>query len=67
MNQTGRPGPQGVEMIVQAPSQKIVAEFAEDVRAGLSKRNQRELPSKYLYDEVGSELFEAICLLPNTG
>jgi L-histidine N-alpha-methyltransferase len=67
MNQTGRPGPQGVEMIVQAPSQKIVAEFAEDVRAGLSKRTQRELPSKYLYDEVGSELFEAICLLPEYG
>src|SRR5689334_9702397 len=67
MNQTGRPGPQGVEMIVQAPSQKIVSEFAEDVRAGLSKRNQRELPSKYLYDEVGSELFEAICLLPEYG
>jgi L-histidine Nalpha-methyltransferase len=54
-------------MIVQAPSQKIVSEFAEDVRAGLSKRNQRELPSKYLYDEVGSELFEAICLLPEYG
>jgi dimethylhistidine N-methyltransferase len=25
------------------------------------------LPSKYLYDEVGSELFEAICLLPEYG
>jgi len=54
-------------MIVQAPSQKVVSDFAEDVRAGLSKRNQRELPSKYLYDEVGSELFEAICLLPEYG
>jgi L-histidine Nalpha-methyltransferase len=54
-------------MIVQAPSQKVNSEFAEDVRAGLTKHEQRELPSKYLYDEVGSELFEAICLLPEYG
>src|SRR5215467_13964986 len=54
-------------MIVQAASQKIVSEFAADVRAGLGKTGQRELPSKYLYDEVGSELFEAICLLPEYG
>ena len=54
-------------MIVQAPSQKVASEFAADVRAGLNKRGQRELPSKYLYDEVGSELFEAICLLPEYG
>lgn len=54
-------------MIVQAPSQKVNSEFAEDVRAGLTKAVQRELPSKYLYDEVGSELFEAICLLPEYG
>jgi dimethylhistidine N-methyltransferase len=33
----------------------------------LTKSGQRELPSKYLYDEVGSELFEAICLLPEYG
>ncbi|HET8966445.1 MAG TPA: L-histidine N(alpha)-methyltransferase, partial [Candidatus Acidoferrum sp.] len=54
-------------MIVQAPSEKAISEFAADVRAGLSKSGQRELPSKYLYDEVGSELFEAICLLPEYG
>src|SRR5262249_1657603 len=54
-------------MIVQAPSQKAPSEFAEDVRAGLTKSGQRELASKYLYDEVGSELFEAICLLPEYG
>jgi len=54
-------------MIVQAPSPKVNSEFAEDVRAGLTKSVQRELPSKYLYDEVGSELFEAICLLPEYG
>jgi dimethylhistidine N-methyltransferase len=42
-------------------------EFAADVRAGLTTPVQRELPSKYLYDAVGSELFEAICLLPEYG
>jgi len=44
-----------------------VSEFAEAVREGLLKPGQRELPSKYLYDEVGSALFEAICLLPEYG
>jgi L-histidine Nalpha-methyltransferase len=42
-------------------------EFAADVRTGLTKSGQRELLSKYLYDEVGSALFEAICLLPEYG
>src|SRR5258707_15047999 len=44
-----------------------VSEFAAAVREGLFKPGQRELPSKYLYDEVGSALFEAICLLPEYG
>jgi len=33
----------------------------------LTKPGQRELPSKYLYDEVGSALFETICVLPEYG
>src|SRR6185436_17960326 len=37
------------------------------VRAGLSLPGQKELPSKYLYDAVGSALFEAICVLPEYG
>ena len=37
--------------------------FAADVRASLQK-SPRQLPSKYLYDELGSALFEAICRLP---
>ncbi len=41
-------------------------EFACDVRAGLTKQ-QRELPSKYLYDELGSALFDAITVLPEYG
>jgi len=42
-------------------------EFAEDVRRGLSKRGQKELYSKYLYDDVGSALFDAITVLPEYG
>jgi dimethylhistidine N-methyltransferase len=37
--------------------------FLEEVTAGLS-RPRKELPPKYFYDERGSELFEAICGLP---
>jgi L-histidine N-alpha-methyltransferase len=44
-----------------------VSEFAADVRASLTKPGQRELPSKYLYDEVGSALFEAISVLQEYG
>jgi len=40
-----------------------LAGFAEDVRKGLSAQPKRFLP-KYFYDELGSQLFEAICLLP---
>jgi L-histidine N-alpha-methyltransferase len=54
-------------MSVLPPSLKAMSEFAADVRDGLTKYGQRELPSKYLYDEVGSQLFEAICLLPEYG
>lgn len=39
------------------------SEFARDVRAGLYKEGQKELPSRYLYDDVGSALFEAITRL----
>lgn len=54
-------------MSTQTMQQGVSSEFAVDVRAGLTKPGQRELLSKYLYDEVGSELFEAICLLPEYG
>jgi dimethylhistidine N-methyltransferase len=42
-------------------------EFAEDVRRGLSSRGQKELYSKYLYDDVGSALFDTITVLPEYG
>lgn len=40
-----------------------LAGLAEDVRTGLTAEPKRFLP-KYFYDELGSQLFEAICLLP---
>lgn len=39
------------------------AGFAEDVRRGLTENPKRLFP-KYFYDELGSKLFDAICLLP---
>ena len=54
-------------MLVHAIPTNLAYEFAVDVRAGLTQRKQKELPSKYLYDEVGSALFEVICRLPEYG
>ncbi len=44
-----------------------VGEFAADVRNGLTTPGQKELPSKYLYDAIGSKLFEVITELPEYG
>jgi len=41
--------------------------FARDVRAGLTRPGQKVLASKYLYDEIGSRLFDVISLLPEYG
>lgn len=41
--------------------------FAADVRAGLSHSSQKALPSRYLYDTIGSGLFEVITALPEYG
>ena len=49
--------------LVEVPRGKGVASFADDVAAGLGGRRKR-LPSKYLYDRVGSALFDAIMHLP---
>src|SRR5712691_1382665 len=54
-------------MATPALSLRHVSAFAADVRESLTKPGQRELPSKYLYDEVGSALFENICVLPECG
>ena len=45
----------------------VSLQFASDVRAGLPKEGQKELPSKYLYDSLGFALFETISLLPEYG
>lgn len=54
-------------MLVPAVATNTNYEFASGVRAGLSRHGQKELPSKYLYDEVGSSLFEVISHLPEYG
>jgi len=40
----------------------VSLQLAEDVLVGLGKK-QKTLPSKYFYDERGSQLFEEICML----
>src|ERR1700709_460752 len=42
-------------------------QFAQAVRAGLTIAGQKTLPSRYLYDDLGSALFEAITYLPEYG
>lgn len=54
-------------MLVHAITSDLAYEFASDVRAGLTRPGQKELPSKYLYDDVGSALFEVISHLPEYG
>src|SRR6516225_8561929 len=44
-------------------SEQLVADFAADVRRDL-QLTPKQLQSKYLYDALGSSLFEAICRLP---
>src|SRR5580700_11331759 len=54
-------------MLVQTITPNASYEFAADVRAGLTRPGQKELLSKYLYDDVGSALFEVISHLPEYG
>jgi dimethylhistidine N-methyltransferase len=54
-------------MLVHAIPANTTYEFASDVRVGLTRPGQKELPSKYLYDDVGSALFEVISHLPEYG
>ena len=42
---------------------RVPDRFADDVRYYLSL-TPRQLPSRYLYDDLGSALFDAICQLP---
>jgi L-histidine Nalpha-methyltransferase len=54
-------------MLTETVAQYSVADFAAEVREGLTQHGQKELPSKYLYDPLGSALFEAITVLPEYG
>jgi L-histidine N-alpha-methyltransferase len=54
-------------MLTHAITTNATFEFAADVRSGLTRPNQKELPSKYLYDDIGSALFEVISFLPEYG
>jgi len=54
-------------MSTERITEASLADFAADVRTGLGKPGQKELYSKYLYDEIGSALFDVICLLPEYG
>jgi dimethylhistidine N-methyltransferase len=54
-------------MATRALAPDEVSAFAADIRNGLTKSGQKELASKFLYDELGSKLFDAISLLPEYG
>ena len=54
-------------MLTETVAQFSLADFGAEVRSGLTQPGQKELPSKYLYDEVGSALFEVITALPEYG
>src|SRR5215470_13897880 len=54
-------------MLAHSITADPVYEFAAEVRTGLTRPGQKELPSKYLYDAVGSALFEVISVLPEYG
>jgi dimethylhistidine N-methyltransferase len=49
--------------VAPGPSEASRTAFADDVAHHLTL-TPRQLPSRYLYDELGSSLFEAICRLP---
>lgn len=42
-------------------------QFLTEVVAGLTRKDQKQLPCSYLYDDLGSALFEAITYLPEYG
>ena len=54
-------------MVIRGGATRTANSFAEDVREGLGRTGQKALPSMYLYDEVGSALFEVITKLPEYG
>ena len=45
----------------------FLASFIHDVREGLGNCQPKQLPAKYLYDSLGSALFDAITFVPEYG
>src|SRR5262245_7973909 len=61
-----RPGTRLTPTTLSIPAPAVsgaAGELAADVRHFLTQQ-PRQLPSRYLYDDLGSALFEAICRLP---
>lgn len=54
-------------MFATAIESPLRRRFAADVLAGLTGPRRKTLPSSYLYDDVGSALFEVLTLLPEYG
>ncbi len=50
--------------IQRSTSDQKTLTFAEDVRAGFEASPKRLMSPKWLYDDLGSALFDAICRLP---
>ena len=62
---------EGTELLmstyIAAATAPAPSAITQDICDGLLKDGQKEIPSKYLYDSVGSALFEVICHLPEYG
>jgi dimethylhistidine N-methyltransferase len=54
-------------MFATAAERPQTTQFATDVLTGLSDPKRKTLPSQYLYDAIGSALFEVLTLLPEYG
>lgn len=52
---------------MQAYPATALSQFAHEVRTGLMTHGQKTLPCRYLYDAVGTALFDAISQLPEYG
>lgn len=52
---------------MSASIQPQLSQFALDVAEGLSRHDQKRIPPRYFYDDLGSALFEAITHLPEYG
>lgn len=58
-----RPFPRTTTRFSLTRAQVASADFASDVRRGLSA-GSKSLPPRWFYDELGSALFDTICFLP---